>query len=357
MQLASNRLGGAMVASPDVCLTPLGPVPVPVPYTNVAYTAAAVGFSTVVVLSGGNALHLGTVLAMSTGDEPGVVGGVLSGTTRGLANFTAGCPKVFFEGLPAIGLTSTGLSNQGNVPGVVTLPSPTNTALMLAPWEERAEAKAADPERIRQLLCDPGGAGRGELLAEGIGYLAIDVFSASVPPRAHGAIRQLLAQGMELLVLDLRDNPGGEVRAALELLDDFLPAGAALCHLTDAEGDVTTYRARRQEAHAFGLIALVNRGTASSAELVAGCLQWHGRAIVAGERTYGKGVVQALLGDGACPIVATCSLPGGEPIEGEGIKPCVALAQSPSARGEGDRGPEEGERLRGAFGGGHAARA
>ncbi len=82
MQMASNRVEGALTATPDVCLTPVGAVPVPIPYFNTAFTSTAVSFVPNMVVCGGNALNLGTVLAASTGDEPGVLNWTIAGRSR-----------------------------------------------------------------------------------------------------------------------------------------------------------------------------------------------------------------------------------------------------------------------------------
>jgi carboxyl-terminal processing protease len=130
------------------------------------------------------------------------------------------------------------------------------------------------------------------------------------------------------MILDLRGCPGGELVAALELAGDFLPDGSVLVTATDTDGDDTVYRARQERPYRFPLVVLVDRHTASAAEVFAGALQAHGRAVVVGERTYGKGTAQKLLPGGADPracyaTVATLTLPNGEPVEGRGITPDV----------------------------------
>jgi carboxyl-terminal processing protease len=180
---------------------------------------------------------------------------------------------------------------------------------------------------IEAALSDPPGPGRGELLDGETGYIPIRTFSRGVPSMVYGAIRDLEAQGMKTLILDLRDNPGGEVTAALELAGDFLPPGTPLGTLRDEDGDETEYRARPGTPYRTPLVVLVNRGTASSSELFAGCLQAHGRAVIVGERTHGKGVVQRVTdrGDDGAEIVsvATYLLPNGAEIQGVGVVPDV----------------------------------
>jgi carboxyl-terminal processing protease len=138
---------------------------------------------------------------------------------------------------------------------------------------------------------------------------------------------------MEALIVDLRDNPGGELRAMVDLASDFLPAGSPVVVVTDGDGDEMVYRAQGPRLYAFPLLVLVNAGTASAAELFAGSMKWHKRAVIAGEVTLGKGSAQALLpGSGGGAIHATaalCALPNGEPVQGVGVQPDVALTGVP----------------------------
>lgn len=111
-----------------------------------------------------------------------------------------------------------------------------------------------------------------------------------------------------------------------------LPAGAPL----PADVDEVVYRSSHRNPCRAPLWILVNRGTASAAELFAGCLQWHGRAIVAGERTYGKGTALKVAVDPAerAPVLAPAAmmvLPGGEAIHAVGVRPDVELGSEATA--------------------------
>jgi carboxyl-terminal processing protease len=133
---------------------------------------------------------------------------------------------------------------------------------------------------------------------------------------------------MHGLVIDLRDNPGGDLAAALELADDFLPLGAELVRIADGDGDVVAHAARHTQTHAFPLLLLVDRGTASAAELFAGSLQANGRARLVGERTHGKSSVQKLVvpiegGALRYETVALFEFPGGVGLPQDGLRPDV----------------------------------
>ena len=95
--------------------------------------------------------------------------------------------------------------------------------------------------------------------------VAIDVFGFNVPTLLHNEITRLSSRGMRALVLDLRDNPGGEMDAFLRLADDFLEPREVLATVTDGDGDATVHRARQADPYSFPLVLLVNRGTASAA--------------------------------------------------------------------------------------------
>jgi carboxyl-terminal processing protease len=313
MQMASNRIAGALTATPDVCLTP--PVPVPVPYFNTAFTATAVSFVPNVLICGGNALNLGTVLAVSTGDEPGVA----HWTIKGPAAFLMGCPTVFFGGLPAIGLTHPGTSNTGNAPiGAVTIPSATNVFLAHGPEVRGHAVTPAEAAEIGRLVRGDAPTVEGALGADGVAHVTVRAFSSGVPARMHGLLRRLAAQGMRELVVDLRGNPGGLVDACVELAGAFLPAGSVILTAIDADGDERTYVARSPDPWRMPLTLLVDAETASAAELFAGCLHAHGRAALLGERTAGKGVGQTVA-----PALATMRyrLPDGREIGGAGLAP------------------------------------
>lgn len=132
---ANCTAGGMNLASGDVCLTPPAPpappIPgVPVPYVNTSQNAVATGFFDKMIICGGFAHNLGTVVPVSAGDEPGVLGGVASGTIIGATRFITGSAKVFYGGKPATRLTSTTLQNNANTSGSTITPSQTKVLLL-----------------------------------------------------------------------------------------------------------------------------------------------------------------------------------------------------------------------------------
>ena len=129
-----------------------------------------------------------------------------------------------------------------------------------------------------------------------IGYLRVSCFTYQTADELRKAIEWLKTQGMRGLVLDLRDDPGG-----------YLPAAVAVCNLFIKKGEIVTTRGRsgtvgdryladgRAPFTDFPMAVIVNQDTASAAEIVAACLQDHHRAVVVGQRSYGKGTVQELI--------------------------------------------------------------
>ncbi|HID78136.1 MAG TPA: S41 family peptidase [Planctomycetaceae bacterium] len=128
-----------------------------------------------------------------------------------------------------------------------------------------------------------------------IGYIRIAAFSRSTADELRRALDELQTEGMRALVLDLRFNPGGLLSSAVAVSDMFVSKG----RIVSTEG--RNVPSRSWEAHqkgtygGFPMAVLVNRFTASGAEIVAACLQDHKRALVIGERTYGKGTVQNVI--------------------------------------------------------------
>jgi len=130
---------------------------------------------------------------------------------------------------------------------------------------------------------------------ERIGYVRLTGFSRDTASELQRVIEGLRLQGMRALILDLRFNPGGLLRSAVEISDMFVSEGV----IVSTEGRNSpkrTWKAHRPVTYDdFPMVVLVNRYSASASEIVAACLQDHQRAVIMGERTWGKGSVQNLI--------------------------------------------------------------
>ncbi len=130
----------------------------------------------------------------------------------------------------------------------------------------------------------------------GIGYLKIDRFSESTSRELGDKIEELQGDSWTGLILDLRDNPGGLLNQAIEVADFFLPRGELIVSTKGrSEGSAKAYRAPNREKMRVPLVVLINRHSASASEIVAGALQDHDRALIVGETSFGKGLVQSIF--------------------------------------------------------------
>jgi carboxyl-terminal processing protease len=182
---------------------------------------------------------------------------------------------------------------------------------------------------------------RSRLLDGGYGYVRISQFSDTTGKDLRREVARLDAAapgGIRGLVLDLRDNPGGVLDAAVDVADSFLDEGI----IVTASGRTRDATFRHDAAPGdllagAPLVVLVNGGSASASEIVAGALQAHRRATVAGTRTFGKGSVQTVMPlSGGRAIKLTTSryfTPSGVSIQGRGITPDVELAAGDAEAG------------------------
>ena len=171
-----------------------------------------------------------------------------------------------------------------------------------------------------------------QILAPGYGYVRISVFSDTTGGEVERAVAGLLAERkLRGIVVDLRDNPGGVLEAAVQVADDFLDSGT----IVTADGRTADARFRMDAgpgdiAAGARLAVLVNSGTASAAEILAAALHDNGRAVLVGRKTYGKGSVQTILPltDGEAVKITTSryQTPRGVSINGIGIEPDTVLA-------------------------------
>ncbi|MEM9500329.1 MAG: S41 family peptidase [Pseudomonadota bacterium] len=177
-----------------------------------------------------------------------------------------------------------------------------------------------------------------ELAAGNIGVITVNEFSADVGAdvfEAWDAIQTKATGRVSGLVLDLRSNPGGSLDEAVALSDLFLDSGRIVSQRGRARGETLLYDAetvfRGDMAEGTPVIVLIDAGSASASEIVAGALQDHRRALVMGERSFGKGSVQSLLPLGADAALklttARYFTPSGNSVQEGGITPDISVPQ------------------------------
>ncbi|HNR94759.1 MAG TPA: S41 family peptidase [Kiritimatiellia bacterium] len=170
------------------------------------------------------------------------------------------------------------------------------------------------------------------MLDGGIGYVRITQFSEPTAGALQKALDELFEQGMQALVLDLRYNPGGLLTSAVEVSQKFLKKNKVIVSTRGRdEKEAQVFRARGREHYAdLPLAVLVNSGSASASEIVSGALQDHNRAIIIGEKTFGKGSVQSVLPqqDGSAIRLTTSKYytPDGRVIHEKGIEPDIRVS-------------------------------
>ena len=165
-----------------------------------------------------------------------------------------------------------------------------------------------------------------------IGYVQLRQFGERTSDDLEKALKKLKGQGMQALVLDLRWNPGGLLEQAVDVCEKFLRRGDLV---VTTEGRNSTQNSRRvsngrgDELRNMPMVILVNLGSASASEIVAGCLQDYKRAIILGEKTFGKGSVQTILplSDGSALRLTTAKYytPSHKVIHEEGITPDISV--------------------------------
>lgn len=173
-----------------------------------------------------------------------------------------------------------------------------------------------------------------------IGYVRISRFEGQTSEQFDEAVRDLLGrQGMRALVIDLRDNPGGLLSAVVEVSDRLISEGKIVSTQRRVGPEQTFFATRESTYPEFPVAVLINRGSASASEILAGALRDHHRAVLVGERTFGKGSVQELIplenNSGGIKLTAAYYLlPSGERIHGRGVAPDHIVDLTPAERSE-----------------------
>ncbi len=167
-----------------------------------------------------------------------------------------------------------------------------------------------------------------------IGYIRLNQFNANATTEVATAIKHLEQQNADSYILDLRNNPGGLLTAGVDIARDWINEGTIVFTVNRA-GTLDSYEATETAITEDPLVVLVNKGTASASEILAGALQDNGRGIILGEQTFGKGLIQSLFdlsdGSGLAVTVAKYETPSHRDINKLGIAPDQVVSLAPIA--------------------------
>ncbi len=227
------------------------------------------------------------------------------------------------DGEPVLGLTLA--------EAVEKMRGPVNTDLVLT--LRRPNREPFDVTITRDVITVKSVRSR---LEDDVGYLRLTAFNEQTSPGLEQAVNRLSEQAegpLKGYVLDLRNNPGGLLDQAIAVSDAFLNAGEIVSTRGRHPDDAQRYNAREGDlANGLPIIVLINGGSASASEIVAGALQDHGRAVIMGTRSFGKGSVQTIIplsGSGAMRLTTSrYYTPSGRSIQATGIEPDIEVEQA-----------------------------
>ena len=187
---------------------------------------------------------------------------------------------------------------------------------------------------------------------DNIGYVRLTQFQESTGRDLSKVLRQFKDQKLQSTILDLRNNPGGLLTSAVEVSEQFLPGGKLVVYTKGRESKKDEWISKgKDQMDDSPMIVLVNEGSASASEIVAGALQDYGRAVIVGTTSFGKGSVQTILplGDGSGLRLTTAKYytPKGRSIQSTGITPDIVVKAQPptivAKAGETKSGEKDGE--------------
>ncbi|MDO8885697.1 S41 family peptidase [Candidatus Oleimmundimicrobium sp.] len=163
-----------------------------------------------------------------------------------------------------------------------------------------------------------------KILDKDIGYVRLHIFNDRIGEDLDSALKKLKNENAKGIILDLRNNPGGVLDGAINVASKFIESGVVVT-VKDKNGNIESCKTKGTADSTIPLVILVNEGSASASEIVAGAIQDHGRGVLVGCQTFGKASVQSVikLSDGSRLVITTAHYftPNGRDIHEEGIKP------------------------------------
>jgi carboxyl-terminal processing protease len=171
---------------------------------------------------------------------------------------------------------------------------------------------------------------KSNIIEDNIGYIKITEFQQKTGNELKKALKDINREGINALILDVRNNPGGLLSASIDVASHFLPPDKLIVYIKDKKGEKTKYFSQKT-AHLYDypMIVLVNQGSASASEIIAGALQDWERAVILGTQTFGKGSVQTVIplsdGSGLRLTTARYYTPKDQSIQAKGITPDIVV--------------------------------
>ena len=180
---------------------------------------------------------------------------------------------------------------------------------------------------------------KSKVLEDGIGYVKISQFQEQTAADLSAVMEKLTQEKISSLILDLRNNPGGLLNSAVSVTSQFLPPNKLVVYIKGRKGDRTEYNTSDDRPSCdVRMIVLVNEGSASASEIVAGALKDWDRAVILGAKTFGKGSVQSVIplsdGSGLRLTTAIYYTPKGTSIQATGIVPDIIVKLEPKEKGK-----------------------
>jgi carboxyl-terminal processing protease len=171
---------------------------------------------------------------------------------------------------------------------------------------------------------------KSKVIDKKIGYVKLLQFQQKTGEELEKALKSLEKQGIEALILDLRNNPGGLLNSAIDVAEQFLPSRKLVVYIKGRnDKKIEYYTTKGRQIKEYPMIVLVNEGSASASEIVAGALQDWGKAVILGTQTFGKGSVQTVIslsdGSGLRLTTARYYTPKGRSIQAKGIEPDIIV--------------------------------
>lgn len=171
---------------------------------------------------------------------------------------------------------------------------------------------------------------KSKIVDDGIGYIKVTQFQESTASELSKALKRLEKEKINALILDLRNNPGGLLKGSIDVVSQFLPSRKLVVYIKGRSGEKAEFYTNSDKPfYDYPMIVLVNEGSASASEIVAGALQDWGRAVILGTETFGKGSVQTVFplndGSGLRLTTARYYTPKGKSIQTTGIKPDIIV--------------------------------